>query len=393
MRVYSDDDERIIRVKRLADQWMRSGLISVAQHEQMTAGLRIDLRRTNQFLHLTLFGFGLLIIASSVGLVLEIFGVSHPTPFGSVCLASGVVSAGAAEFLVLRFRVYRFGIEEACAACAVVLAAVGTAVIAGQIFGEPPADRLLIVGLVTASAAALAVYRRFGYVYTGVAAMLCASVAPFPLHLAASVHRLLAAAVLSTCFIAARAARRRHGDEFPGDEYGTLQAAAWIGIYAVLNLQLWSRYVAPQSGPFYWFTYATIWALPVAGLWLSIRDRDRPLLDTSLVMAFGTLLTNKPYLGLARKPWDPVLLGLLLMGTAGVMRRWLAGGDGRSRNGFTATRLLRSDKDMLAVAGIASVAAPQIAAHSRAPSPSPDRTAPDPFQGGRSGGAGGGASF
>jgi hypothetical protein len=156
---------------------------------------------------------------------------------------------------------------------------------------------------------------------------------------------------------------------------------------------LWSRYVAPPAGPFYWFTFAMIWMLPAAGVWLSIHERDRPLLDTSLVMAFGTLLTNKPYLGLARKPWDPILLGLLLMGAAVVVRRWLASGDDRSRNGFTATRLLRSDKDMLAVAGIASVAVPHIAAQPHAPSPSPDRPAPDPFQGGRSGGAGGGASF
>jgi len=37
--------------------------------------------------------------------------------------------------------------------------------------------------------------------------------------------------------------------------------------------------------PFYWFTYAMIWILPAAGVWLSIRDRDRPLLDTSLVLA------------------------------------------------------------------------------------------------------------
>jgi len=393
MRVYSDDDERIIRVKRLTDQWMRSGLITFAQHEQMTAGLRVDLRRTNQFLHLTLFGFGVLIIASSVGLVLAITGVRSATPFGGVCLASAAIFAGVAEFLVQRFRLYRFGIEEACAACAVVLAAVGTAVIAGQIFGGPRADRLLIIALITASAAALAVYRRFGYVYAGVAAMLCASLAPFPLDLAASVRRLLAAAVLGTCFFLARVARRRHGDEFPGDEHGTLQAAAWIGIYAVLNLHLWSRYVAPPRGPFYWFTFSAIWVLPVAGLSLSIRDRDRPLLDASLVMAFGTLLTNKPYLGLARKPWDPILLGLLLMGAAVIVRRWLAGGDDRSRNGFTATRLLRSDKDMLAVAGIASVAVSHTPAHSRAQSPSPDRPAPDPFQGGRSGGAGGGASF
>ena len=81
-----------------------------------------------------------------------------------------------------------------------------------------------------------------------------------------------------------------------------------------------------------------IWVLPAAGLWLSIRDRDRPLLAASLVMGLATLLTNKPYLGAARKPWDPILLGLLLIGTAIVLRRWLASGKDGTRDGFTPAR-------------------------------------------------------
>lgn len=133
-----------------------------------------------------------------------------------------------------------------------------------------------------------------------------------------------------------------------------------------------------------------IWLLPAAGLWLSIRDRDRPLLDASLAMGLATLLTNKPYLGAARKPWDPILLGLLLIGAAIVVRRWLANGDTGSRHGFTARRLLRSDTETRAAVAIASAALHGTPAH-----PHSDPSSPDPFKGGggRSGGAGAGGSF
>jgi hypothetical protein len=388
MRKYAAEDERIIRAKRLADEWKRSTLITPMQHERIVAGLRVDLRRTNQFLHLTLFAFGLLIVASAVGLVVVTLGVSNATPFGTVCLVSAAVCAAFAELLTGRFRVYRFGIEEACAVSAAVLVACGTALIAGQMFNGLSGNRVFFVALVTGSAAAFAIYRRFGYVYAGLAAMLCAGLAPFSLDMSPAAHRLPAAAILSACFIAARTKRRRYGNEFPGDEHGVLQASAWLAIYVALNLHAsFTPFIRPVA-PFYWFTYAMTWILPAAGAWLSIRDRDRPLLDASMVMAMATLVTNKPYLGLERKPWDPILFGLLLIGGAIVVRRWLASGEGGSRNGFTATRILRSDRDRLAAVGIASAAFHPAPTHTHA-----DPPAPDPFDGGRSGGAGGGASF
>jgi uncharacterized membrane protein YgcG len=390
MRKYARDQEQVIRVKRLADEWMRSGLIDPAQHERLAAVLHVDVRRTNRFLRLTLCAFGLLIIAAAVGLVGVTLDVKNETTAGTLCLIAAPVFAGLAEFLIGRFRLYRFGVEEACAVGAAVLVAGGSALMAGSSSWGPPGDRQMFVALITGSAAAFAIYLRFGYVYAASAAMLCASLAPFQLHLSEVRERLLAVAVLSGCLIVARMKRRRYGDEFPGDEYGTIQAAAWLGIYAALNLHLFSPLFTRPLASFYWLTYAVIWILPAAGLWWSIRDRDRPLLDASLVMAMATLVTNKPYLGIARKPWDPILLGLLLIGAAIVFRRWLASGDDGSRQGFTATRLLRSDKDTRAAAGIASAAFNQAPAH-----PRPDPSSPDPFEGGggRSGGGGAGASF
>jgi hypothetical protein len=390
MRKYADDQERIIRVKRLADEWAASGLIDATQQARMVAGLGVDLRRTNRFLRLTLFGFGLLIIAAAVGLVVVTLDVNDTRIVGALFLMAAAVSVMCAEVLIGRFRLYRFGVEEACAAGTAVLVAAGSALVASP-WTVGASDRQVFIALLAGSAAAFAAYRRYGYVYAAVGALLCVSLAPFHLPLSNPFQRLLAAALLGGCFIGARIKRNRYGDEFPGDEHGMIQASAWLGLYAALNLHLLPRSVARQPvALFYWFTYAMIWILPAAGLGLSIRDRDRPLLAASLVMGLATLLTNKPYLGAARQPWDPILLGLLLIGTAIVMRRWLATGKDGTRGGFTPARLLRSDNDTRAAVAIASAAVHETSAHLHS-----DPPAPEPFKGGggRSGGAGAGDSF
>ena len=110
-------------------------------------------------------------------------------------------------------------------------------------------------------------------------------------------------------------------------------------------------------------------------------------MDVNIAIALVTLATNKPYLGLARKPWDPILFGLLLMSGAIVVKRWLATGIHAERYGYTATRLLAGDrKVMTAIATASSLLQPDVPAPAAAPS-QPD------FGGGRSGGAGAGGAF
>lgn len=389
MRKYTDEEERTVRAGRLVDEWARSGLIDPAQHARLASTLQNDFRRTNRFLRLTLFGFGLLIIAATVGLVIVTADVKPVAVVGAICLVAAAVSAALAELLVSRFRLYRFGIEESCAAGAAILVAAGSALAAEPLVAGLAADRQVFVALVAGAAAAFGVYRRFGYLYAAIAAMACAGLAPFELGVPPVAQRLLAAAILAACAVAARMKRRPHGDEYPGDEYGALQAAALLGVYGVLNLQLSYPPAGAFAAPFYWFTYAMVWIVPVAGFLAAVTERDRLLLDASLVMALATLATNKPYLHLDHRPWDPVLLGVLLIGGAMILRRWLAAGGGGMRRGVTASRILRADKDRVALAGIASgfTEAPA-GAHEAAPPP-------DPFagSGGRSGGGGASGTF
>jgi uncharacterized membrane protein YgcG len=138
---------------------------------------------------------------------------------------------------------------------------------------------------------------------------------------------------------------------------------------------------------FYWATFAAIWILPAVGLYLAIRDRHRALLDVNLVLAILTMVSSKPYLGAEPKPWDPIVLGLVLVGIAVGLRRWLARGENGGRRGFVAHRLLASEKERLALAGSATVFAPG------APPAHTPEAAPEIGGGGSSGGAGASAKF
>jgi uncharacterized membrane protein YgcG len=170
---------------------------------------------------------------------------------------------------------------------------------------------------------------------------------------------------------------------------------AWVAIYAFLNLNLFNIvrsggffYQVSSTPAFYWFTYVMIWLLPAAGLYLSVRGKDRAMLDVNIVMALATLMTNKPYLHGVQNPWDPIVLGLLLVGVALVVRRRLQKPGSEEPGGFTAARLLSSDRRSVAMVG-------SVAAMARPAAPQTAGPPPDNFHGGggRSGGAGASGSF
>ena len=173
-------------------------------------------------------------------------------------------------------------------------------------------------------------------------------------------ERVLVVGMLFAVLVIVRSKRLQHGDEFPGDDYGIILAAAYAGIYVAINIQLFNFDLPVPSRTafsptFYWSSYVLTWLLPAAGLYLGLRDKDRLLFDVSLASALATLITNKMYLGLTRQTWDPILLGLLLVGVAVLVRRWLATGANGQRNGFIADRILSSDKRAVSLVGGATV--------------------------------------
>ena len=149
------------------------------------------------------------------------------------------------------------------------------------------------------------------------------------------------------------------------------------------------RTTAEFSRPFYWATWVLVWCLPPAVLARGLRRKDRFVIAAGAVVAMLTLVTNKPYLGWQRHSWDPMFLGVLLIGVALFIRRWLARGPGGIRHGFTAQRLSGKDKTWMNVGSTAlGLVSPNIM------TPSPQTAGPDVrFGGGDSGGGGASSDF
>jgi hypothetical protein len=382
MRRYEPADEERIRSQALVREWTRSGLLDPAQTAQLEGDLRVDLRRTNVFLRIVLFVFTLLIVGASVLLVMESVDLHDTHPIARLTAIASLVCFGLAEYLVSRFRLYRFGVEEGFAAAAVLLLSLSAAIIASTIRSDR--EFSILAGLIVAAPCAFGVYCRFGYIYAALASIVCAAMIPFQTDQSPEVQRAVVTGILVLAFVFARAKYLVYGDKFPGDEYAWIQAAAWAGLYFNLNLQLTFSQAEPW---FYWSTYALIWILPIIGLRMALRDRDRLLLDVSLAMALVSIATNKLYLDAPRQPWDPILYGVFLMAAAITLRRWLSKGPNGERYGFTPLRLLSADRRALALVSTASAAVqPDIPAASAAP---PKQE----FGGGRSGGAGASGGF
>lgn len=384
MSAYTLDQERAVRLRHRVRDWWKSDLITREQHDRMAADLETGLRRTNVFLRATLFVFGMVIALAATGLVGVIFEPRDAAIWILPTFAAGACFA-AAIFLVNSYQLYRFGIEEAFAVAGILFVAFAV----GFLF-EPMIDNDIAYGLgfMAAAVAALIVFFYFGFVYAAVIGMAFAAVAPFPQVDSDVMSRSIAAAILAAFFLAARLQRNSYGDEFPGDNYSIMETAAWAGVYVVMNLQISGWLSSPvDSGPFYWITYAVIWMLPVAGLWIAIRERHRLLLDLNIVLAIVTMMSNKAYLNAEQKPWDAITFGILMVAIALGLRRWLDSGEGGARNGFVSYRVLASERDRLALAGNVSVVQPSL--H---PQHAPEQPTPG-FGGGGSGGAGTSGKF
>ena len=183
-------------------------------------------------------------------------------------------------------------------------------------------------------------------------------------------------------------------------DHSIAEALLWLGLYLAINLQLstvdllrqwWLGPASTTEFPstFYWATWVLISLLPPAILVRGVRQKDRFVIAVGTIAALLTLITNKPYLGWQRHTWDPMLLGALLIGTALLLRRWLAAGPNGIRHGFTAQRLSAKDKHWMSIGSAAlGLVAPQ------AVTPAPQPASPDVhFGGGTSGGAGASSDF
>jgi hypothetical protein len=394
MRAYSRDDEERVRLQAQVRDWTRAGLIDAARGNALEAELRTDLRRTNSMLRGVLGFFTAVIVAAVAGFVVAFFQIRSDLSIAIWLMIAATVSIVTTERVIAAARLYRFGVEEALAMMAVAMGSLSVMLAVGAL--RVPQVRYdgsttMLLTFAFAAVANFAVFARYGLVYAGAASLACAALMPFQLHFEAWIARILATAMLLVAFALARGHHLRHGDDYPGDESAVLQAAAWLGAYLVINLQITFQLLvglaqSPGERWFYWTTYLLTWAMPAVGLWLGLREKDRPFIRANLLLAIATLATNKPYLGSPRHSWDPMILGAVLVGAALLIRRLLASGQNAQRFGFTASSILETDRDVVTALGHASAVWQP---HAAAP---PERSEPG-FGGGRSGGGGATGSF
>jgi hypothetical protein len=394
VRAYSESSEEARRARDLLEDWRGEGLVSTEQYQRMEQETVCELRRTNIFLRLVLFLFTLIIVGAAVGLFFMLF-LRHAgdQTIGVFLLIFAALSYAAAEIAVSKAQLYRYGIEEALAACSVGFLCVGMPIaFPGQTGFLSP-----LAGVI----ASVWIWRRFGLPYAPLAAMIFIAWlaedwtwSPEGLHLTVA---LFYAAGLATV----AALRPRHRFTFLDSEFSIAEACLWLGIYLALNLQLspldllrhWavgSRPTSQYARLFYWTTWVLTWCLPPVVLARGLRLKDRFVIAAGAIATILTLVTNKSYLGWERHAWDPMLFGLFLAGVAILIRRWLARSADGIRHGFTAQRLSGKDKRWMNIgATTIGLAAPNIL-------PAPAAQTADAgvqFGGGDSGGGGASSDF
>jgi len=401
VRAYSASSEEAVRARDLLKDWTGEGFLTEAQYQRMEQETVCDLRRTNIFLRLVMFLFTLIIMAAAVGLFFAVFfSHSGEQTVGIILLIFAALSYAAAEIAVSQAQLYRYGIEEALAACSVGFLCVGmqTAFFSGHPYS--PADGTAFLVPAAGAIVSLWIWHRFGLPYASLGAMIFVVWLPGYWTSSHSAQHLIVAVFYMAALFTVAAVRPRHRFTYLNQQYSIAEALLWLGIYLAINLQLssviplghwWSRSPATAefSRPFYWATWVLIWCLPPVVLARGLRQKDRFVIAVGAIAAILTLVTNKPYLGWQRHTWDPMLMGVLLVGATLFIRRWLAAGPGGIRHGFTAQRLSGKDKSWInAGAAALGLVSPQTL------TPSPQTSSPDVhFGGGDSGGGGASSDF
>ena len=178
MTRYTDEEELRMRLQRSVKDWTRAGLLRPDQGAQLEADLRVDLRRTGIMLRLGLALFTTILAGATVLLTWVSLGISGDSATGVLSLLMGVLSFWAADALVARFRLYRYGVEEALVVSSVGLCGVGVAMIANTLFRFHDSAAIAL-SLAAAAAVSGYGYHRFGLWYAGVAGIVCAALIPF----------------------------------------------------------------------------------------------------------------------------------------------------------------------------------------------------------------------
>ena len=377
MRIFpSEEEDRAFRHERLRD-WRSAGLLAADKAGEAGTAAGEAPAHAAWPLRILLFGFAALALAAFSALTLKDLKGRVDSAVVAWGLAAAAVAA--AEALIRRLKVRRFGAEEALVTGAVVLIAYG----AERLFSS--GSRWHFSTSVFAATLALgagAAYLRYGYRLASFGAAVALGVLVGSFEYGEHATRVLLAGLYAALLAAATV-----WPDLPRRERERLEIIRFflaLSVPLCLNLRLerlaggWTG--APATDAFGLATMAAIFIIPLVWLAWGARDRSRTILWAGGIGLLVAQCSIKPYLGLKRNAWDPAVLGIELMLLALALKRWLdAGPDGR-RGAYSSEPL--GDPGPGAAAGLLASAV--------AASPSSSPAAQDhPKDGGGSFGGGG----
>ena len=135
--------------------------------------------------------------------------------------------------------------------------------------------------------ASFLIYRRFGFQYLFLAAMIMLAFMPQYWTTSRSGQHAIVAGFYAAGLSTVAVVRRTHRFDYLDEEYSVVEAMLWLGLYLAVNLelspenlrsllQIWQpapAKTAEFSATFYWTTYALIWCLPAAMLWRAMTKK------------------------------------------------------------------------------------------------------------------------
>lgn len=289
-----------------------------------------ELRRTNLFMRLLLWGFTALCLAAITGLLGSFIHRENIT-MSLLCLAIAGGSYFAAETLVQRTGFYHHGIEEGLGIGAGILATIGIAIFIGQFHPHRSLSWSLPGSLLF-----FWLFRRFGWWYAAVIATLLFFSIPTSLEMGWLKTRGTLALMASALLLLTIFKEKQNAFQYERDRSTFFEGCLLLTVYLLLNLHFgmsWglskfffyrAQWNEQAFKVFYWATYIFCWIIPLCALAYGIKTKKRVFVDIGLLTLVLSITTNKDYLHKAHFIWDPIPFGILLIGAATLVTHLLS---------------------------------------------------------------------
>jgi hypothetical protein len=341
-------------VREAAQEWLNAGWIARDAYQSIEKMYADDRVRTGTAFRILFFILTLVAISGILGAIYV--SVDDAMPVAGCALIAGVSCWGITEYLILSKKRRQGGIEAAFSVAAIVNLTIGLGVFLfkSHWIHDDSAIRFVLLNLsLLAGAAAW----NWGYwLYAVLSTGLL-----FSLVLSLPGDRLLWIAL--TIIIYPWLVRGCESPKLPPSLRKCVAAFLVIAIgslYVAINIYLADRhtldlYHRTAALPRWLFILLTA-ALPIIVFAIGVMKRRRLFLVLGFLLGWCSLITLRFYVHVAPL-WVVVTgSGILLLCTAGALRRFLDSGVNRERNGFTAAPLAERPERHRGVEMLASIA-------------------------------------